>query len=561
MPSWLSAWPAIADSKLTLLNAAAATVVGIAVVGAISSYVEKYVSASVGQRIAHDLRHTLYQHAQRLSLSFYERQQTGDMVVRLTSDIDAVQDFVSSMVLGMILDVLMLGGMLVVIAHLDWRFALLALSVAPALFLVVYRLTRRIKAAARAVKRQESELASVVQQSIGAARVVKAFGREDYEVQKFDGVSRESVDAVLRARSVKARLSPLVDIILAVGTALVLLVGVRRVMTGALTTGALLVFILYLGKMYKPMKDLSKSADTVSNALVGLERIGALLRVESRVRDRPNARPAPAFRGAIQFDHVKFGYGPGRPVLKDVDLDINPGEAIALVGRTGGGKSTLIGLVARLYDVWDVEIRIDGRDILEYTLQSLRDHVSFVLQDAALFRAPVWQNIAYGRPTATREEVIRAARAAYAHEFIIDLPQGYDTLLGERGDTLSAGQRQRIAIARAIIRNTPILLLDEPSAALDPESEELVFNAMRSLMRGKTSITIAHRLSTARRADRVVVLDDGRVVEQGTHEALLRADGPYAKLYRIQLRPDGGNEPAAADSPERRRVVVTAYPS
>jgi subfamily B ATP-binding cassette protein MsbA len=551
MPSWLTAWPALSDNRLTLLDGVALAVVGIALIGAVGSYVEKYVSTSVGQRIAHDLRQTLYHHAQWLSLAFYERQRTGDMIVRLTSDIDAVQDFVSSMFLGMILDVLTLGGMLVVIAYLDLRLALLVLSIAPVLFLVVYRLTRRIKAATRAVKQQESELASVVQESIGAVRVVKAFAREEYEERRLDQVSRSSVDAALRARSMKARLSPLVDIIVAVGTGLVLVVGVRLVLAGDLTTGALFVFILYLGKMYKPMKDLSKSTDTVSKAAVGLDRIEDLLRVESQVRDRPNARIAPSFRGDIEFVHVKFGYTSGRPVLEDVNLRIEPGQSVALVGRTGCGKSTLISLVPRLYDVWSGEIRIDGRDIRQYTLPSLRDQVSFVLQDTLLFRAPVWQNIAYGGPQATRDDVIRAARAAHAHEFIVDLPQGYDTLLGERGETLSAGQRQRIAIARAIIRNTPILLLDEPSAALDPESEELVFDAIGRLMRGKTSITIAHRLATVQRADVVFVLDDGRIVERGTHDELAVAGGLYARLNRIQLRRAGA---------EVSRQAAPAYP-
>ena len=535
MPHWLLRWPSVAQDRMLLLDCAAIAVVAIALFGAVSSFIEKYLSTSVGQRVTRDLRHVLYHHVQRLSLSFYEHQRTGDMVVRLTSDIDAVQDFVSTVFLGMAFNVLTLAGMLGVMLYLDWRFTFLALSVSPVLFIVVYRLTRRIKAAARAVKKKESDLASVVQESISAVRIVKAFANEEYEEHRLDRESEESLEAALRARSVKARLSPLVDIIVAVGTFLVLYFGVRHVISGRLSAGALIVFVLYLGKMYKPMKDLSKMTDTLSKAFVALERIGELLRTESQVRDLPGARPAPAFRGEIEFSHVTFGYGADRPVLKDVSLHVRPGQSVALVGPSGSGKSTLIGLVPRLYDAWDGRIRIDGRDIREYTLASLRDQVSFVLQDPVLFHAPVWRNIAYGRPKATREEIVRAAQAANAHEFISALPEGYWTVVGERGDTLSAGQRQRIAIARAIIRNTPILLLDEPSSALDAESESLVFEAIERLMRGKTSITIAHRLATARAADVIFVLNDGAIVEHGTHDELLAAEGLYARTYRLQF--------------------------
>jgi ATP-binding cassette, subfamily B, bacterial len=311
---------------------------------------------------------------------------------------------------------------------------------------------------------------------------------------------------------------------------------VRLVLAGTLTSGALLVFIFYLGKMYKPMKDLVKTTDTVSKAVVSFERIGELLSTESQVRDWPGARPAPPFKGRIEFDDVVFGYTPNQPVLKDVNLTIEPGQSVALVGPTGSGKSTLIGLIPRFYDTLAGQVRVDGRDIRHYTLKSLRDQISLVLQDSVLFRSTLWENIAYGRPGATRAEIVRAAKLANAHDFISRLPNGYETLVGERGETLSGGQRQRIAIARAIIRNTPILLLDEPSAALDPESEELVFEALARLMAGKTTVTIAHRLATARRAQTIFVLTDGIIAESGTHDQLLRAGKLYARFCQSQFR-------------------------
>jgi subfamily B ATP-binding cassette protein MsbA len=435
MPHWLAAW--MPDDALAVLNVAAAAVIAIAIIGAISSYTEKYLSTTVAKRVGYELRHLLYHHVQRLSLSFYEQRRTGDMVVRLTSDIDATEDLISSAALGIALNLLTLAGMMAVMFYLDWRFSLIGLSVAPFLFVLVYRLTRGIKKATRAVKRKESELASVVQESIASVRVVKAFAREDFEESRLDQQSQESVALSLRARSMKARLPPLVDILVAVGTCLVLWYGVRLVLEGSLTAGALLVFILYLGKMYKPMKDLAKTADTVSKAAVGFERIAEILNIERQVRDRPGARPAPPFKGRIEFAHVQFGYAPDRTVLRDVNLVVQPGQRAALVGLTGSGKSTLIGLIPRLYDTLGGTISVDGRDIRSFTLESLRRQVSFVLQEAVLFHATVAQNIAYGKPDATREEIVRAATLANADEFIARLPNGYDTIVGERGETLS----------------------------------------------------------------------------------------------------------------------------
>ena len=546
VPPWLAALMPDRADPLAILNVAALAVVVLAAIGAVASYTEKFLSTSVAKHVGYELRHLLYHHVQRLSLSFYEQRQTGDMVVRLTSDIDAAEEFIGQALLGMLLDAITLAGMMAVMFWLDWRFSLIGLSVAPPLFFVVYRFTRRIRKASRDVKKKESDLASVVQESISSARVVKAFAGEQYEEDRLDRESQATVDLGLRARAVKARLTPLVDVIVAVGTCLVLWYGVRLVLDGRLTAGALLVFVLYLERMYKPMKDLSKMADTLSKAAVSFERIGEILSIERQIRDRPGAQPAPPFTGAIELSHVRFGYAPDRLVLRDVNLVVHPGQHAALVGATGCGKSTLIGLIPRLYDVLGGQVSIDGHDVRDFTLASLRRQVSFVLQDAVLFHASIAQNIAYGCAATTREDVVRAARLANAEEFILRMPQGYDTIVGERGETLSGGQRQRIAIARAIVRNAPILLLDEPSSALDPESEELIFEGLERLLKGRTSLTIAHRLTTVRNADVIFVLHDGAIAERGTHEDLIARGGLYAGLYRRQFRGADGVRPPVA---------------
>lgn len=537
LPDWLSPIVGyIGTDEISILNFAVLSVIVIAIFGAIASYCEKYLTTSVGQWVMHDLRRVLYSHIQRLSLSFHDHRRTGDLISRVTTDIDAVQNLISQVLLGVLVNVLTLFGMVLVMLYLNWAFTVIALLVAPALFFVVYHYTHRIKDASRAMRRQEGEVVSVLEEVLSSIRVVKAFAREDYEQKRFERESRESVEKALRARNFKAKLPPLVEVIVAAGTCLVLWYGARLVLSGDLSSGELLVFLLYLGKMYKPMRELSKMTDTISKASVGWERIREVLENEMQVRDMRGARRAPRFKGQIEFNHVSFSYDGGPPVLRDLTLKIEPGQLAALVGPTGAGKTTIVSLLPRFYELTSGEIKIDATDIRRFKQKSLREEISFVLQETLLFRATVAQNIAYGKPQASQEEIVRAARLANADEFIDRMPDGYDTMIGERGVTLSGGQRQRITIARAIIRDSPILILDEPSAGLDAESEKLVFDALGNLMEGKTSIVIAHRLATVRRADVIFVIDQGRVVEQGTHDELLGHGGLYSRLYELQFR-------------------------
>ena len=514
---WLNQliFSAAGTDKVAILKFAALAVLVIAAVGAVCSYTEKYITTNLGQWVMHDLRHTLYSHIQRLSLGFHDQKQTGDLISRLTSDIDAIQSFIASGLLGALMNSLTLVGMIAVMFCLSRQFTLIALSVAPVLFVVVFHYTRRIKKATRDVRKKEGEMVSVIQEVLSSMRVVKAFGREDYEQRRMAEESRESIEIALRVRGLKVRLSPMVDMIIAVGTCLVLWFGGRMALTGSLSAGSLVLFIWYLGRMYKPMRELSKMTDAYSKAAVGYERIREVLDTDHEVRDLPGARRAPAFRGRIELSDVSFGYEPNYPILKQVSLMVEPGQVAALVGPTGAGKTTIINLIPRFYDPDAGTVKIDGIDVKLFQQESLRRQISFVLQETLLFHGPVWYNIAYGKPGASRAEILHAAHLANAHEFIEQMPQGYDTVIGERGVTLSGGQRQRIAIARAVIRNTPILILDEASTGLDAASEKLVFEALDRLMEGKTSIVIAHRLPTIRSADLIFVVNDGEIVERG----------------------------------------------
>jgi ABC-type multidrug transport system fused ATPase/permease subunit len=532
---WLDAAP---FTRTEILYGVCATILVIAVFTGVLTYSYTSILGRLGQRLVFALRRDLFAHMQRLSLRFHDVQRTGDLTTRLTSDIQAIQDVISNGVALIGSNGLLLAGMLGLMLWLDWRFALAALSVAPLLFWATFLYTRRIKMAARKARASTGQIASLAQETLASIRIVQGLAQEEQLDDRFQARSRDQLAAYLESVRYQARIAPLVDGLAAVGLAIVMWYGATRVLAGELTTGDVVIFFAYVTSFYAPMKAIARSANTFGRASVGLERIAEIFNVRSEVTDRPDARSAPALRGHIVFQDVSFEYVRGQSALSGINLEIAPGEKVAIVGATGAGKSTLVSLVPRFYDPCRGAVCIDGHDIRSYTLQSLREQISMVLQESLLFSGSILDNIAFSSPEATDEQIVAAAIAANADEFIQRLPDGYQTVISERGTTLSGGQKQRIAIARAIVRDGPILILDEPTAGLDAASERSVLEALERVAAGRTTIMIAHRLSTVRLADRIVVLDRGRVVEQGSLEELLACNGRFARLYQLQALPE-----------------------
>ncbi len=519
-----------ANSVLLLAVGALLVLVGLA---AVFDYWATRLLSSTGLRLANDLRETLFAHLQGLSLRFHGEHRVGDLAARITGDIDRIQDMLVSALAVLLPNALLVLGMFTVMVVLDPIFTLLALLVTPVMALVIYRATVALKAASRRGRKADGQVAATATESLAAIHLVQAFAMEGAQQDRFGSVNRLSLEAGLETVRLQARFSPVVEVTSALSTGLVLWFGAHRVLQGRISLGVLLVFLSYLGSLYKPVKALSKLSTLVSKGSAATERVVALLDEVPQVTSAPGARKLPALRGAITLDDVSFDYG-REPVLHAVQLAIEPGETMALVGPTGAGKSTIASLVPRLVDPVTGRVLVDGIDVRSVVLASLRSQVSMVLQDTILLHGTLRDNIAAGRPGASAGDVERAGRLALVDEFAGRLPDGLDTVIGERGANLSGGQRQRVAIARAVLRDCPILVLDEPTSALDAASEELLVAALDNLPAGRTTLVIAHRLSTVRRADRITVLEAGRVVQQGSHGDLMKVEGLYRRLSTMQ---------------------------
>jgi ATP-binding cassette subfamily B protein len=524
-----------APTPQSLLNCVCIFTLLLFLLGWLVGLANSFASVSLYQRMSYDLASELFAKLQRLSMRFHVRKSVGDNIFRLTNDCACVANIFKNGLLPLAWAVITVTSMFLILCRIDFVLASLLLLVVPFTLLVIHRYARRVRAQSLVQRKYQARMNSLVEQVFSSMPVVQAFCREESNDQAFAHADRDWISATLVFTRLQIEFKFFMSLSVTLGTVGILCLGASHVWSGQISFGSIVVFMYYLNSLKNPLQSIMKTDSNVQGYAGSAERIWEILQSEVEVTDAINAKPLSEVQGRVQLEGVTFGYETGRPVLRDISLDIAPGETVALVGATGAGKTTLVSLIPRFFDPWKGCVKVDGMDIRDLQVQSLRGNIAIVLQEPFLFPRSIAENIAYGKPGARLEEIISAARAANAHEFIMKLPSGYDTIVGDRGGTLSGGERQRISIARALLKDAPILILDEPSSALDTETEQLVVEALGRLIRSRTTLIIAHRLSTIMDADRVVVLENGGVVEQGTHEELVNANGIYSRYYELQF--------------------------
>ncbi len=541
------------QGELSYLILVAVGVLGFSLAYGIFLYFQRYLAEAISYRVAYDLRNSLYNHLQYLSFSYYDKQQTGQLMSRATADIEGVRMFVSFGIIRLVYMIVLFLAISILLLTTSWKMGLITLAAVPLVSIRATYVRRRLRALWRDIQEITGQMGAAVQENLSGARVVRAFSREEYEIDKFSYRAQDLADKVVHAERVHASNSPLMNFIFAMIMGAILWVGGREVIQGNITSGELTQFIFYLMMLAQPVRVVGWVINLFARAASSGERIFQILDTQSAIQERPRAATLQDVKGHVEFHKVNFTYDSGGPTLSDIDFDVQPGQVVALLGSTGSGKSTVVHLIPRFYDITGGSITIDDKDVRDITIKSLRRSIGIVQQDVFLFSDTVKNNIAYGAFNASMEEIERAVEAARLTDFINSLSQGYDTWVGERGITLSGGQKQRVAIARTLLMNPPILIMDDSTASVDTETEMLIQEALKELIKGRTTFIIAQRMSTVRNADLILVLEEGRIVERGTHTQLLQDGGIYREIYELQLKPqnvlvEAGAEPSLTDS-------------